>query len=135
MTFFVEQAAPHASVQTDIPELRGIDVPVVSRASSGDCIGCIGTTDDLGFKGSGFTVTAWLSAVDWRTDPGVWFSLLSTEEDAYHNRMFIGLDEHNSPTMSFSTKDDTCVSADPPPCFFRGLGFLCSLKIKTLSWT
>ena len=27
--------------------------------------------------------------------------------------MFIGLDEHNSPTMSFSTKDDTCVSADP----------------------
>jgi len=106
VTWFIEQ----------VPRREELDgVPVLRRSSTDNCLGCLGEAQALGFKGRSFTVSAWLSAAAWRSDAdndGVeddsWLSLFSTPEDPQHNRLFIGLDGHNKPIMSFSTNRSPC---------------------------
>jgi hypothetical protein len=129
VTFFVEQAPATQTVDVTHRYGANIDVPVLHRqtlspidAPPYGCIGCIGDSDSVGFKGASFTTTAWLSPVSWRPDTdgdGIeddsWLSLFSTPEDAQHNRLFIGLNGANQPIMGFTTNRVPCAPpADTP---------------------
>jgi cysteine-rich repeat protein len=129
VTFFVEQSPPTLSVDVTHRYGANTDVPVLYRqtlsptdAPPDGCIGCIGDSDSVGFKGASFTTTAWLSPVTWRPDADgdgfsddSWLSLFSTPEDAQHNRLFIGLNGANQPIMGFTTNRLPCAPpADTP---------------------
>ena len=104
VAFFIEQSPVQAEAD---------GVPVLQRSSSADCIGCIGTSDSVGLRGS-FTLTAWLRPVQVQ---GVDSPVLSSEEDELNNRLMIGL-RGDMPIMSFGTAREPC----KPEASFDGLG-------------
>jgi hypothetical protein len=108
VAWFVETKPP---ASTTVP-----GVPLRARDTQLDCIGCVGTAEQLGIKGSSFTVTAWLSVPSWRdamADPAsgagnLRFVLLSSTEDGIQSRLFLGLDDAGLPLMSFGTNRQPC---------------------------